>query len=86
VRVPLLPPKAELPLADDEIAAVHNLGKDIYAVCKIEVGEIPLAVFNFVDGRSLASRALDVGERVVAIDRGDKKLSRALRFEVEIEL
>jgi hypothetical protein len=69
VRFLLVAGKREFLLADGEIAGVHDFRDDVDTVLEFEVDEIRLAVFDFVDGRLLGSRALDVGERVIVIDR-----------------
>jgi len=61
--------KGEFLLTDCEIASVHDLRDDVDAVLEFEVDEIRVAIFDFVNGRFFGSRALDVGERVIVIDR-----------------
>jgi hypothetical protein len=68
-RFLLVAGKAEFLFADGEIADVHDFRHDVDTVLEFEVDEIRLAVFDFVNGWLLGSRALDVGERVIVIDR-----------------
>ena len=70
-RFLLMTGKGEFLLADGQIARVNDLRDDVDAVLEFEIDEVRFAVFNFVNRWLFGSRALDVGKRVVVIDRGD---------------
>src|SRR6266566_6424703 len=65
------PLERELLLADSQIPLVHNLRDDVDAVGEVKVDEIGLAILDFVNRRFFLGAALDVGEFLVVIDRGD---------------
>src|SRR5207244_11567473 len=67
------PPKGDLLLPDDEISVIDDLGGDIDAVFHLEVEEVGLSVFAFVEGGFLAGAALDVGKRLVVVDHRHTK-------------
>jgi hypothetical protein len=53
VRVPR---ESDFLLANRQIPGVHDLRDDVHAIVQIEVDEIRLAVFDFVNGRLLRER------------------------------
>jgi hypothetical protein len=69
----LMPGEGDLLLANRQITGVYNFRDDVDAVLQVEVDEIRRAVLNFVDGRLLESRALDVRESVVVEDRANEE-------------
>ena len=65
-------------LADGEVSAVEDFRNDVNAVLELEVDEVRFAVFHFVKSRLFLRGALDVGECVVVVNRGNqKRLSRS---------
>src|ERR1700691_4948907 len=69
-------------LADGEVARVDDFGCDVYTVLELERNQVGLAVFDFIKSGLFARSALDVGEGIVVVDRGDEK-RLARRFRVD---
>src|SRR5580704_10062255 len=63
----------EFLFADGQIAAIEDLGDNVHAVFELELDEVRLAVFHFVQSGFFPGVAADVGEGVVVIDRGNQK-------------
>src|SRR5262249_32663486 len=77
------PPGARLPLflsrktharfTDGQIARIENLWHNVGTMAKLEVDEVCLAVFQFVEGGCFHCICLDVGEFVVMVDCADRE-------------
>jgi hypothetical protein len=74
-------------LADGEITGVDDFGSDVHAVLDLKANQVRLAVLHFVESRFFPGGALDVGERVVVIDRGQLEgFTRSFWLEDVVEL
>ncbi len=81
------PSEREVFLADGEVAGVDDFGDDVDAVVELEVDEIGLSVFHFVESRCFTRGAFDVGEGVIVVDGGDQeRFAGGLGFENVVEL
>src|SRR5437588_6325015 len=81
------PPKGDLLFPDDEISVIDDLGGDIDAVFQLEVEEVRLSVFDFVEGGFLAGAGLDVGKGLVVVDHGHtKRLVGGLLVQLIVKL
>ncbi len=58
-------------LADFHVSVIHNLGDDVRAVAELVADRIRLAIFQFVNGKLLRGRRLDVGELGIVVDGFD---------------
>src|ERR1700739_539912 len=73
-------------LAHCQITRVNDLRNDINAVFELKRDEVCLAVLDLVECGLLASRAADVGEPVVVVDRGNqKRFARGLCVKKVVE-
>src|SRR6266850_5035861 len=85
----VVPLESHFLVANDEIALINDLWSDVNAVFNLEVDEVGLSVFDFVEGRFLWGGTLDVGEHLVVIDhREEERLASGflIQFIVESEL
>src|SRR5208337_3321342 len=73
--------------ADSEVTGVDDFRRDVDAVIKLKVDEVGFAVLDFIQRRFFSRRALDVGELVIVIHRGNEEwFSRRLGVESVIKL
>src|SRR5258708_39786656 len=69
----VVPLEGDFLVADDEIAVIDDLWSGVNAVFNLEVDEVGLSVFDFVEGRFLWGGTLDVGKRLVVIDNREEE-------------
>src|SRR5690348_10731709 len=82
-----LPREGELLFPDGEVSAVEDFGNDVDTLFELEVDQIRLAVFDFVEGWLFRRGALDISESVFVINRRDEeRLATGFRVEPVVEL
>src|SRR6266481_4523824 len=82
-----LPRKRQFLFADDEVAAVEDLGDDVNAVFELEIDQVGFSVLYFVQGRFFPRGTLDVGEGVIVIDSGnEERFAHGLSIKQVVEL
>src|ERR1700693_4912789 len=72
-RFSVVPLEGHFLVADDEIAVINDFWSDVNAVFNLEVDEVGLSVFDFVEGRFLWGGTLDVGKSLVVIDHREEE-------------
>src|SRR5207248_8374218 len=73
-----LPHKRQFLRSDGEITAVENLGSDVHPVFQLEVNEIGLPVFDFVESGFLASAAFDIDRKSTRLNSSHRTISYAV--------
>src|SRR6266850_1895733 len=82
----VVPLKGHFLVANDEIAVINDLGSDVHPVFNLEVDEVRLSVFDFVESRFLWSGTLDIGKRLVVIDhREEERLASGFLIQLIVE-
>jgi len=64
----VVPLEGQFLVSDGKVSVVDDLGSDIHPVFNLEVDEVRLSVFDFVESWLLRGVTLDVGESLVVID------------------
>ncbi len=63
-----MPLEGQFLVSDGKVSVVDDLGSDVHPVFNLEVDEVRLSVFDFVESWLLRGVTLDVGESLVVID------------------
>src|SRR5579862_5665360 len=62
-------------LANRQVPVVDDLGCHINSAVVLEIDQVRLSVFEFIQGWLFASRAVDIGELVVMVNFGNEERS-----------